>query len=120
MPEPSEDPTAPLSSAPGEISSDEVSSVPGEISSGEISSVRFPESLHEIPESAFLGPPIPPDKPLLIRLDPLLMTAIDAERPNCPTESGHPGPRTRVIRQLIREALDARVAARVPKTPEVA
>lgn len=112
-------PTTPVA-PPGEISPDEISPVASEIRPGEISPVRFSGSSDEICPSDFStsGHPVKPDRPFLIRIDPLLLAEIDAERPKCPTENGKPGPRTRVMRALMREALDARANRVAPPAPK--
>jgi hypothetical protein len=99
----------------------EISSVHPEENQGEISPVCPTENTHEILEkSFFVGEPLGPDRPLLIRLDPLLLSAIEGERIRNPTPDCLIEPRTRTIRTLLREALDVRQALRDQSATETA
>ena len=91
----------------------EISSIhPGE-NPDEISTECPGENVHEISEKSFFeGECLRPDRSLLIRIDPLLMDAIDAERALARNKRGKLPPRTKVMRALMHEGLDARLSLR--------
>ena len=109
-----------LSELPATVAPDpsEISSVHPEENPDEISTVCPPENVHEISENSFFeGECLGPDRSLLIRIDPLLMGAIDAERNLAINKRGKRPPRTKVMRALIQEGLDARLASRGDVAP---
>ncbi len=108
--------TMPPTASGGEISSVHLGETPDEIST-----VCPTENAHEISEKSFFeGECLGPDRSLLIRIDPLLMGAIDVERNRVVNKRGKRPPRTKVMRQLMQEGLDARLAARGDVVPSAA
>ena len=99
---------------------EEISTVCPTKKKGEISSNSFSDSDFKIPENSFfVAEPQGPDRSVLIRLDPLLVSAIDFERAQETNRAGKHPPRTKVMRDLLREALDSRQEARGEDLPTV-